>query len=778
MPEKEMLSEEQHGKDLIDIVKHYDKADEPIRERQIRKWRKQMSYWDSIQYLWWSEQEGNWRTPEAINDNQDDPNFIDPALYAKVINIYRAHGEVIISAMSASVPSVLFPPDDADDPDDLLTSRSFTKLSKLVQQHNHGELLLIKSLYLLFNQGLACAYNENREDKKYGVVIEDIIKPQRTLKRLSICPDCASVLDETTESVDDKEEVGMDSDRMMSTVEEPVEESPEIICPECSEQAGTEVGVIPEVEETEDIEDQVVGEEEKPKTREIIEVYGPLNVKVPSWIRTIQDSPYLILETEEHYAKLQDTYPEYAKKIVSGESQDRWESSTQGYHTFYGQVAEDLVLVQRIWLRSWAFNVLGLEDELGIRVADLKKRFPGGCYCVILNRDLIVEAVEDEMDDHWTLSQSPLSDLIHAQSIGTPLMPIQELTNELANLTLENIEHSIPETFADSDVLDFNAYSKSEARPGQVYPVTRIPGDSLSNAFYEVKGGTLSREVEMFGDRLEKNSQFVVGSLPSIFGGHVKGSDTAREYELSRNAALQRLSITWKSVTNWWTQVITKAVKSHAANIVGDEKWAEKNGSSFVNVWVKRAEMTGKIGEASPESSETLPISWNQKRDVIVNLLQMGNEMVDEVIRHPENASFVARLIGLPELFIPGDDDRNKQLMEIAKMITAEPIEMPAGIDPETGEETQPEMFSTIQTDSAVDNHIIESEICGAWLKSDVGQDAKESNPAGYANILAHKKEHDFFIMQAEMAEIEAAAAQEDGSKETGDENLEEIGAV
>ena len=681
--------------------------------------------------------------------------------------------------MSASVPSVLFPPDDADDPDDLLTSRSFTKLSKLVQQHNFGELLLIKALYILFNQGLACAYNENREDKKYGVVIEDIIEPRRTLKKMSICPDCASVLDETTEFIDDDEEVGIESDRMGSMVEEPIQESPEVICPECSEQAGAEVGVIPELEETESSEDQVVGEEEKPKTREIIEIYGPLNVKVPSWIRTMQDSPYLILETEEHYAKLQDTYPEYAKKIVTGENQDRWETSTQGYHTFYGQVAEDLVLVQRCWLRPWAYNVLGLDDELGMRVKDLKTKFPKGCYCVILNKDLIVEAVEDEMDEHWTLSQSPLSDLIHAQSLGTPLMPIQELTNELANLTLENIEHSIPETFADSDVLDFNAYSKSEARPGQVYPVTRTPGDSLSQAFHEVKGGTLSREVELFGDRLEKGAQFVVGSLPSIFGGHVKGSDTAREYELSRNAALQRLSITWKLVTNWWTQVITKSVKSHAANIVGDERWAEKNGSSYVNVWVKKAEMTGKIGEATPESSETLPVSWNQKRDVIVNLLQMGNEMIDQVIQHPENASFVARMIGLPELFIPGDDDRNKQLMEIAKLIMAEPIEMPGGVDPETGQETPPEMLSTIQADPDVDNHAIESEICSAWLKSDVGQDAKESNPAGYANVLAHKKEHDMFIMQAEMAQMEAEAAQAESESSDGDKNdLAEVGAV
>ena len=766
--EEKKLGDEQWAKDLVDIVKHYDKADESARSRQVRKWRKLMNYWDSIQYLWWSELEGDWRTPDAINQNLDDPNFIDPALYAKVINIYRAHGEVVISAMSATVPSVLFPPDDADDPDDVLTAKSYTKLSKVIQKHNQGELLLIKALYILFNQGLVCGYNENKEDKDYGVVIEDITEPKRVMKKMYLCPDCGEMLDEQNEVLEDEPE----NVRAASIIEEPIDS----ICPTCSESSGGEVRVNPEVVESESVEDQVTGQTEKPKTREIVEVYGPLNVKVPTWIRKQKDAPYIILETEEHYAKLQATYPDSAKDIKPGESSDRWEHRSRGYSSTSGEAAEDLILVQRVWFRPWAFGVLGNEDEILERVQVLKNKFKDGGYCVILNNELIVEALEDNMDEHWTLSESPLSDVIHAQPIGTPLVPIQELTNELANLTLENIEHSIPETFADRDTLDFEQYSKSEARPGQVYPVTRTPGDSLSSSFHEIKGGTLSREVELFGDRLEKNSQFVVGSLPSVFGGHIKGSDTAREYEISRNAALQRLSITWRLITSWWTQVVSKSVRSYAQNIMGDEHWAEKNGSSFVNVWIKRAEMTGKVGDAVAEGSESLPVSWNQKRDVIINLLGMGNEMINAIVQHPENASFIARLIGLPELFIPGDDDRNKQLMEIGKLIMEEPIEVPGGLDPETGMEGPPEMLSTIQVDPDVDNHIIEAEICGSWLKSDVGQDAKESNPGGYANVLSHKKEHDFFVAQAEMAEAMRAEEQA-GKEEKGNGDLEEIGA-
>src|SRR5215831_4980005 len=105
------IKDEDWAKDLVTIVRHFDTADRSTREKLTRKWRKQMCYWDSLQYLWWSDMVRDWRTPEealqefGLNQRAD----MDPALYAKVINIYRAHGEVIIAAMSSSTPKILFP---------------------------------------------------------------------------------------------------------------------------------------------------------------------------------------------------------------------------------------------------------------------------------------------------------------------------------------------------------------------------------------------------------------------------------------------------------------------------------------------------------------------------------------------------------------------------------------------------------------------------------------------------------------------------------------------
>jgi hypothetical protein len=72
-------------------------------------------YWDNIQYIWWSDFAFDWRTPEQVQE-EDPQSDIDPALYAKIINIYRAYGEVIIAAMSAALPTVPFVPDDAENP--------------------------------------------------------------------------------------------------------------------------------------------------------------------------------------------------------------------------------------------------------------------------------------------------------------------------------------------------------------------------------------------------------------------------------------------------------------------------------------------------------------------------------------------------------------------------------------------------------------------------------------------------------------------------------------
>jgi len=54
------------------------------------------------------------------------------------------------------------------------------------------------------------------------------------------------------------------------------------------------------------------------------------------------------------------------------------------------------------------------------------------------------------------------------------------------------------------------------------------------------------------------------------------------------------------------------------------------------------------------------------------------------------------------------------------------------------------------------DNHIVEAEVCKAWLKSEVGLELKKTNPGAYMNTVAHMQMHDFQVQMAAQAEAEA----------------------
>ena len=53
------------------------------------------------------------------------------------------------------------------------------------------------------------------------------------------------------------------------------------------------------------------------------------------------------------------------------------------------------------------------------------------------------------------------------------------------------------------------------------------------------------------------------------------------------------------------------------------------NSVTFVNVFIRRAELEGKIGTIELEANENLPITWNQQKDAIMELFQLNNEGIN-----------------------------------------------------------------------------------------------------------------------------------------------------
>ena len=737
------------------IVDHFDEEDRAVRDRQIRQWRRLKLLWENIQHVYYSEVAHDWRIPESERSGDDG----DQGFYDKPVNIYRAYLESIIAALSVTVPPVTCYPDDADNPLDISTAKAGDKIAELVFKHNDAPLLWVHALFVFCTEGMTACYTYVKEDEKYGTYEDKKYEEQDELHDISMCPLCGTqisdeiALENPAVQMDEQMEDEYAPDDESALQDEMIDTGMEL-CPNCSRT------VIPQLSQQSVTITRMVGVTKHPKSRVMMEVYGGLFVKVPVWARTQSECSYLIYSYETHYANVIAKYPELRDKVQKGVANyDMYEQWGRTSPQYRGEHPVNNVTVRNCWLRPCSFNILN-EDE----AKELNKLYPDGVKVCIVNDD-VAHAENEALDDSWTLTYNPLSDFIHFDPIGLLLTSVQDITNDLISLTLQTIEHGIPQTFADPKVLNFNAYRNSEVIPGGIYPATPKSGKNLGDGFYEVKTATLSQEVLPFAQKIQEIGQVVSGALPSLFGGQMSGSRTASEYSMSKNQALQRLQTQWKMLSMWWKTVFGKVIPMYMKEVKEDEKQVKKDEfGNFINVFIRKAELEGKIGSVEIEANENLPITWNQQKDAVMELFQLNNDAVMATLASPENLPFIKKAIGLNDYIIPGEDDRQKQYEEIQQLINSEPIEMPpdpmmmqqammSGMEP-----PPPQRLPSVPADQDVDDHEIESDICRRWLVSDAGRLCKTDNPAGYENVLLHMKMHKD-IMQQQMMEAQMQQA-------------------
>jgi hypothetical protein len=161
-----------------------------------------------------------------------------------------------------------------------------------------------------------------------------------------------------------------------------------------------------------------------------------------------------------------------------------------------------------------------------------------------------------------------------------------------------------------------------------------------------------------------------------------------------------------------------------------DEKYVERQGTNYVNVWIRQVQLQGKVGKVEPESSETLPISAAQKLDILFKLIELNNPILNEVIYSPENAEFVAQSLGYPDVKIPGEVQRQKQFEEIKVMLMSDPIDMGTG-----------EFMPSVEVEPELDDHVAHIAVCKTFL-SQYWSSLRTENPGGYLNIMSHLKMH------------------------------------
>jgi len=730
---------------LKQVSDHFDIEDRAVRERQIRTWRRLKLYWNGFQNIWYSEVAHDWR----VWDDQTRADDNDQSYYDKPINVFRAYLESIIAALSVAVPAIKCYPDDAENPLDLATAKAGDAIAKLVYKHNDVALLWLHSLYIFCTEGLVACYTYPKEDEEYGTYQE--AEFEQVEEPVYRCPTCGSDLDAALFTQREKDEFMPDDDD--AKVHDAIDNEEMIVCPQCS-------GILdPEFEPEHQVVSRLVGITSKPKTRQCMEVYGGLYVKVPNYAMKQADIPYLRFSYETHFSGVIERYPNLREKL-SGQSKvgpsamglyDPYEAWGRLSPQYQGEYPLNTVTVNTYWFRPTAFNSLNEEDA-----EYLKKQFPDGCKFVKINEHC-ADYENECLDDCWTLTQNPLSDYLHHDPLGMLLTSVQDITNDLVSLVLQTVEHGIPQTFADPTVLNFDQYRQTETMPGAIYPATPRAGKSVGEGFYEVKTATLSGEILPFSQSVQSMGQLVSGALPSLFGGQSgQGSQTASEYAMSRAQALQRLQTPWKMLTLWWKTIFGKVIPSYIKDTMDDERVVEKDEQgNFINVFIRKAELQGKIGSIELEANEQLPITWSQRRDVVMELFKLGIPELMQALSAPENIDLLKQAVGLDEFVVPGEADRNKQYEEIQQLINSEPIMMPNPMNP-MGMDEMP----SVEVDPILDNHQLEFEVCRQWLIGAAGRLAKTENPAGYKNVLLHAQAHQMIIQQQMMQQMMAMQPQ------------------
>jgi hypothetical protein len=727
------------------IIDHFDDEDRAVRDRQIRVWRKLKLAWENIHHVYFSEIAHDWRIPDSQRAGED----TDQGYYDKPVNIQRAYLESIIAALSVNVPPIVCYPDDAENPLDRLTATAGDKISTLLFRHNNANILWLRSLFIYCTEGLIACYTYPKRDASYGTYKENKYETYNELHEMSICPLCQANMGDKliTQKQEDKANPG-DEDVFVNDL---IENREMDICPQCAQM------VMPDIQEQSMPITKLIETKNEPKSRVCMEVFGGLNVKVPVWARNQKDCPYLIYSYETHFSNVMEEYPELRDKIQKGSSNyDLYEQWGRTSPQYRGEHPTNNVTARKAWLRPASFNIVDQE-----MTDELRKNFPDGVKVVVVN-DEVCHAENGSLDDCWTITQNPLSDYLHFDPIGVLLNPIQDITNDLVSLTVQTIEHGIPQTFADPKVVNFKAYRESEAIPGGIYPATPRSGKNVGDGFYEVKTATLSQEVLPFAQKIQEMGQLVSGALPSLFGGQVSGSRTASEYSMSRAQALQRLQTSWKMLLIWWKDIFGKAIPLYIKEMRDDEKQVQKDKfGNFVNVFIRRSELEGRIGSIELEGNENLPITWNQQKDTIMELFKLGNDAITSTILNPDNIPYVKGAIGLTDYVIPGEDDRQKQYEEIQLLVNSEPIMMPP--DPMAMQQAMmmgmppppPVELPSIEIDSDVDDHQVEADICRRWLVSAAGRLCKMENPLGYKNVLLHMKMHNDFMKMMAMQQAQ-----------------------
>lgn len=704
------------------------------RRIQLRDAWKLRLFWRGAQHL--LPYRGGWALPgqvpgQALAGQPDEQS-------SQETNIFLAHGQGIVSALTAGLPSVRFEAQDPQNPADTSAAEAAEKARLLIERSND----------MIVRQGEVARYMWT--DEVAYMYTREVIDAQRFGWEKG--DDDLSYLPETGGE-------GPDATSPVQTGAPP--QNPPL--------AGGAQQIPPPAPSPTD-------ERGEPRSEETIEVFGCMEVKTAIQANHLSDTPYLQFSRERDITMMKSAYPKKADSIkpqqapTASSDYERLARTSVMMGIRPTNVTSDSmtfnVTEQRTWIRPGFFT----EETDDTKRQWLYQNFPDGLMSVLVGQE-VCEARNESLDDHWTMIHGQYGDGAHRPALGAPIVPINEKLNDCMDLVHESFMHLIPRTWVDPEGIDVKALNETRAQPKSYLPLKARAGQGLEQSFYTepsitIAEGLLDYIEKLFGEW----SQFLSGDFPALFGGSTGSNDTAAGIQGQRDQALGRVGLAWRAMRAGYASCIKQAVQCAAKYRKQAMSGAvpRKNGSGLMNIAIDPNDLKGNI-LCFPDTDENFPESWVAKRAVWTNLLtQMEkNPILAQMMQAPSNMRIAKDYIGVPEMIVPGADADEKQLGQIMEMLNSEPMPNPelqqaqmaleqAGPppDPQMAQQVQqalqqiPPEVSSIPIDPDVDDMPTMIATIKTWANSQEGIRAKAENPRGYQNVILQMKAREQFMAQ------------------------------
>ena len=709
-PEK---SSEEYSEDiqnaLTAVLDKCEQEDQYTRKKHLYDDKMLDLYWHGFQYIYWDSQQQDFRIPthEQIGNSggtREEVEFV----YNYVTNIFKAHGLSIIATVGMQVPGVVFYPANPENPEDVRAAKKAEALGKIIHKINNSKLHMVHALFILFTQHMVACHQYYERNKEHGEV--QVPEFKREMQQLTpdmhVCTSCEFVSDTPVDS-----------------------------CPSCgiNEDNSSTMQMVPGIKQSMPVQS---GTTTVNKGFPKFEILGTINVRVPSYAADQDACGYLIKYSDQHISYLRNKFSTIRDKISSDDSDSyekiaRAPSNAQYYSESY---TNNLVTFKQCWFRNVLFDILDDSTQADL----LKKAFPNGAYVAFVGSNIFAEAKDENLDDFWTITKGDLSRTVHSDPLGKSLVQIQDIRNTVSNLLLECLEHSIPTNLADPYMLDFEKYSSQEIKPGLVYPAKKSPiaGSSMGDYFFSFKTSTLPKEGTDLQDIIDRDGEFVSGDLPSVYGGAGEGSKTLGEYQDSATYARGRLSIVNTFLYFWWAQLTHKAIKMYIKEMIEDDQHTmQTNDNRFESLWIYRDDFKGKFKLLIPESAGELPVTYGQKRNIIMQAIQLNSPEINSYLFSPENLKVVLRYFGIEEFTSPEEIQVQRSFRVLGELLQGEPL----------------------QPEEDIDDVTIQLRVFKNFLSSDAGMDQRIQNPEGYSNCINYIK----MLKQIAILELQQQQAQQ-----------------